>query len=289
MNNGGQVTMRNSASALMCSRVPLVYPKGGFGAVLNALNERLVASGAIFSFDTELYRVAINGNAVVVQTDRGEIISRQLVMSSRAHAPIDGLEHLWSDVTPKIVSSLIMRIAHGEPTFDGYVEIFGDRLLKRVRNVSKFAVPRPHTDTAIVAIQLRARLNQLSDEALSVEVLSRMQRLGLFGSCSVAHEIARQEVTLRTLSGASLANIARRYPRRVSVLHTVDLSDRIHPLHTVSAPRNCRASVNGANARVSSIIVRAAFSRVRPAKGPASSCCEAAVVFTSTSADVKTA
>jgi hypothetical protein len=99
-----------------------------------------------------------------------------------------------------------------------------------VRNIGRFAVPRPPADTAIITVQLRERPDQLSDGELSAEILTRMRRLGLFGPYGVAAGIARDEITMKTMSKASSTRIARLFPDRVTVLRTVDLSDRIHPL-----------------------------------------------------------
>jgi hypothetical protein len=220
--------LRNSLSGLVHSRAPLIYPAEGFGAVLDALTCRLNAAGAEFRFNTVVDRVEVTKHGIVAATDQGALLARRLVMSSRAHAPIVGVEQLCMSATTTVVHSLVMKAIDSEVGFDGYVEVIGDEILKRARNISRFTVPRPPAGTVMIVAQLRRPLDQLDDRELSAELLTRMRRLKLLGPRGVIAGIVRDEVTLNTLTKARATRIARLYPSQVTVLRTVDLSDRVH-------------------------------------------------------------
>jgi hypothetical protein len=222
--------IRNSVAALVYSRVPLAYPTDGFVAVLNALRERLLAANAEFRFKTVVHCVAVTKENVVAHTDAQRLSAARLVMSSRAHAPIEGLEAMWENATREVVNTLVMKLAGAEPRFESYVEIFGDGLLRRVRNVSRITVPPPPPGTAIISVQLRRRPQELSDTALATEVVARMRRLSLVPANVEILAVELDQIPLTTLSRKTTVRIARLFPQSVTVLQTVDLSDRVHPL-----------------------------------------------------------
>ena len=85
------------------------------------MSERLAAASAEFSFNTvHIDRVAISEQAVIAKSDRGEFSAQRLVMSSRAHAPIEGMESDFGETErPTVVNSLVLKIIGGEAKLRG--------------------------------------------------------------------------------------------------------------------------------------------------------------------------
>jgi len=219
---------KNTMSAIGSLTVPLVYPVNGFAGVLAALHERLCRVGAEFRFGTQIKSIRIDHDRVTAGTNFGDLFSSNLVMSSRAHAPIEGLEHLWRMTQSKTVPSVVLHLGAGRVRFDGYVEIFADPFVKRVRNITRFVSPAPAQGTALVTVQLRGPHTGTDDITLAGEIIERLQKLGLLAGGVTAAEVARKDVSVTTSSRSALAQIGRTFPDRVTLLNTVDLSDRRH-------------------------------------------------------------
>ncbi len=223
----GLHALRNAVTAVRSARVPLVYPADGFAAVLDSLQGQLEAAGAQFLFDTEIRQVAVAEDHVVAGTSRGPRRAGALVMSSRAHAPIAGLEDLWQTTEPGVFRSLVLRLSGPPPRFDGYVEFLGDPLLKRARRVCVAPLPGAEAGDYAVTVQLRngASCGGRRGPALARRTVARLRRAGLLPPGTRIVDSQEDVVIVRTLPLRSLRQIARRHRGRVHVLNTVDLSD----------------------------------------------------------------
>lgn len=218
---------------------PFVYPKGGFAAALNALSERLQKAGADMKMGREAVQAQITPEGVVLHTDTSNLYAKELVISSRAHVPIQGLEPLWKDTVRSAYQGLTLRLAGPKPHFDGYIEFLGDPILKRVRRLWARPLTTSASQDWLLAVQLRnGALPDLPREQAGQRVLARLRKARLIApGCRL---IGAQETTLyvSTLPARHLKTIATTYPERVSVLRTVDLSDRRLPLPANLAPQS---------------------------------------------------
>jgi hypothetical protein len=221
-------SLRNLALATRFAHLQLTYPAGGAAGAFATLATRLRAAGADIRLGCQIDRIEVVPGGVVAHAGYGRLEARALVMSSRAHAPISGLEPLWEDCQRVTTYSYVLRIAGAPPNFSGYVEVIGDRLLKRVRNVGGFARPAVPEGEALLTVQLRGA--PADERSAGRSILTRLGDLGLIEPGAVLLDIAADFVELRTLPAASLARIEATHPGRVTVLRTVDLGDQAYDL-----------------------------------------------------------
>jgi hypothetical protein len=226
-------SLRNLALAARFLRVPFVYPNGGTAALLLTLAGRLDAAGARILLGRRVRGVRVLADGVEADADGGTIAGRHLVMSSRAHAPIAGAEALWSTCETMRTYSYVLLMSGSPALFGGYVEVIGDRLIKRARNVGGFVEPRLPDDRTLLVVQLRRPPDGIDD--LPQAIRARLADLGLVAPEAEVVAAAADHVDLRTLPGASLDRIAAAHGRRVTVLRTVDLGDQHHPLGSAAA------------------------------------------------------
>lgn len=159
-------------------------------------------------------------------------------MSSRAHAPIAGLESLWAGCERVTTYSYMLHVAGPPVRFEGYVEIIGDELIKRARNVTGFARPRPPPGEALLTVQLRRPPEE--PERVGTAICRRMAKLDLLDPAAGLLGIAADRVDLVTLGNAALTRIATAHPGQVTTLRTVDLGDHSYDVQPASAPAGTR-------------------------------------------------
>jgi hypothetical protein len=220
--------LRNAVTAAGTARVPLVYPAGGFSAVLDKLRMQLTHAGAQFRLDTEIRQIRVADDRVVIDTSRGMWQAGALVMSSRAHAPIVGMEPLWDDLDQSVFRSISLRLSGPSPRFDGYVEFLGDPLIKRARRLVTTPLPGEAAGRDyVVTVQLRngGRGAAMRGAELARRTAAGLRLAGLLPQGTRIADSQEFVVNVRTLPMRSLKRIARSYPEQVHVLNTVDLSD----------------------------------------------------------------
>jgi hypothetical protein len=227
-------SLRNFGLSLRYAGLPLVYPAGGAAEMLAATADRLARAGARFRFETRIERIVLDGNGIAAVTADGALRAGHLVMSSRAHAPIAGLEPLWTDCERVTTHSYMLHLAGPLAPFEGYVEVVGDTTIKRARNVTGFACPRPPPGETLLTVQLRRPPD--GPERAGTTICRRMAELGLLDPATRLLGFASDEVTLVTLGSAALGHIAAAHPRRLTALRTVDLGDRAYDVRPVVAP-----------------------------------------------------
>lgn len=223
-------SLRNAGSALRHVSLPLIYPQAGIAGFLECLEERLLEEGADFRMGQELRSVEIAPTGVTAILDGAQITVKRLVMSSRAHSPIKGNEALWRGVNPVQVCSVVLHLKSPALSFSGYVEIIGDSVLKRVRDVAPFVDPRLPPGEALITVQLRHDPGDLADGPLVEVVFRKLIALKLLEPHVQCLALHRDFVPLGTLSSQALSEIERRFPEQVTVLRTVDLGDQIYQL-----------------------------------------------------------
>ena len=211
----------SAARAILQYRRDVLYPKGGMRQLLGSLVNALEMQGAEIHLNTPVERVSSMADGVTLHGDGWQAQAEKLVMFSRAHAPIEGMADWEAGIRAGDCHSLILHLGGAHPAFDGYVEIIGDALLKRVRNVGHFARPMPQGDESLICAQLRAPMNNES----GAEVLARLAALNLVPEHT--HIIARHEdvVPLATLTPRAQRAINRRFNPRIEVLESTDFAD----------------------------------------------------------------
>lgn len=218
----------NMARSLRHVGLPMLYPRRGHAAVQAAALARLDAAGAGLHLGCRVRRVRIGAAGVIAETTAGPIQARHLVMSSRAHAPIEGLEGLWDTCMRQRTHSLVLHLEGPAPRFDGYVEVIGHPVIKRVRNITGFAVPEAPAGQALVTLQFRNDPGPEAAPVLGVRAVDWLGRLGLLAPGLRVCGAYRDDVELATLPAQALRAIARRHSDRITLLHSVDLGDQVY-------------------------------------------------------------
>lgn len=218
--------LANVGLALRHLPLPILYPRRGYGAVMAAAMARLDAAGAKVVQNCPIERIHVGAAGVLAETARGPVRARRLVMSSRAHAPIAGLEPLWRDCLRVRTFSAVLHLEGPPPDFAGYVEVIGHGVVKRARNVTAFAAPAVPPGRSLVTVQFRDDPRIADPAALGQEAREWLVRLGLLPAQSRLIGTHRDDFDLATLPARSLAAIGARHPDRVTVLRTVDLGDQ---------------------------------------------------------------
>lgn len=219
-------SLANVGLSLRHLGLPILYPRRGYGAIMAAALGRLDAVGARVLQGCRIERLRIVPEGVLAETARGPVRARRLVMSSRAHAPIAGMEPLWQDCLRVRTFSAVLHLEGPPPDFAGYVEVIGHGVVKRARNVTGFAVPGVMAGRSLVTVQFRDDPRIADPALLGEEARNGLVRLGLLGAESRVIGTHRDDFDLATLPARALAAIEARHPDRVTVLRTVDLGDQ---------------------------------------------------------------
>lgn len=217
------------------------YPQEGAWGLLERLGQRFLAAGGIIRHGLDVREIRVENGQVSIMTDAGVMTARLALMSSRAWAPvmIDG-EAEPVDVEHGMCWNAVLHIAGcGGPPLS-YVEILGDPMLKRVRDIGEFARPAVAPGERLLVVQYR-RDQSLDDRALGRRLAEGLAHVRLLERPGVLLAVARTDTPLSTLTDATLQRIAHRTGGRVETLETSDLaegfvsaSDRLQPLSPVA-------------------------------------------------------
>ena len=166
--------------------VPFEYPIGGSGAMVRGLVDHLERQGVRVILNSRIHRCRINadGSGGTCETAVGEVPFDRVYFSSRAHPKLllDGQPVNILREHSRLRCVLILLDSPADLDF-GYVEVLGDPLIRRVRNVSSFVRPKLLSGRSIVCIQVResnAVDTELND--LVEEVVQRLRVLRLLSS-----------------------------------------------------------------------------------------------------------
>lgn len=229
--------MRSAWRTAMDSMHPYKYPQGGASSLLERLGQRFAGAGGVIRHGLEVQEIRVEDGLMTCVTGEGVVTPRLALISSRAWAPvlIDGVAEPV-DVEHGMCWNAVLRVAGaGGPTFS-YVEILGDPLLKRVRDIGAFARPRAPPGERLLVVQYRQDQG-LDDEALGRLLAQRLARVRLLQRPGELLAVARTDAPLSTLTDATLQRIAHSGGGRIETLETSDLAegfvsaaDRLRPL-----------------------------------------------------------
>lgn len=211
---------RNLAACFGDFRVPFLYPTGGIAALIARLEALLLAANARFGMGTNVDRITIDADGVSAHAGRAQYRARNLVMSSRAHAPISGMQQDWAELRQSTLDSLVLHIDERTFAFDGYVEIFANPVIKRVRRLS---VSTASGSRPLAVFQVRAMGENVAGSAR--DVLREASRIGLLRGVPDIEALHHESVSYSTLPPALARTICGRGQGRVATLATVDFSD----------------------------------------------------------------
>ena len=212
---------RNLAAAAAGRKLPLVYPQGGVAPLLARLFTLLEEAGATLRFGVEVARIEARGGCVAALLDEEEVRADRLILSSRAHAPVAGLEEHWAGLRRSTVESLVMLLDPQTYRFSGYVEVFSNPIIKRARrlDIVDDTGARP-----LAVFQLRGGEGDAAERARTV--LAEAARLGLVKAGAAPLALHRDTMTYATLSLRLMKRIERHGGGRIEAIRTVDFSDQ---------------------------------------------------------------
>jgi hypothetical protein len=214
----------NLAGSLRGLRRALVYPARGVRDLLTRIEARLVDLGVRFLFDRKIASIDAGGRNSVLHLASGEtLVGETAVFSSRAHAPVLGFERHWRDLETRTISNLVMKFAGDPLLFEGYVEIFGHSVLKRVRRLSPIGLP---ADQSMFVCQLRLGIAQ-SPRMIDIATES-LVRLKLLQPSAVTLGHHLDHAVYTTLPSARAKHICARAEGRLAFVRSVDFSDERH-------------------------------------------------------------
>lgn len=224
-------TAISAARGARYAGTPFRYPAQGCRELHQRLAHTLASRGVIPKLATEVTSIAIDSSAAVsCITPGGTITADRVVISSRAHAPmtIDGHEIDLALESNRVVT-LVLRGDDPMRPMSSYSELMGDPMLKRVRDVTAFCLPKPGAGAFVMAVQLRDRGDQALAQRGPEAILGHLASLRLVSNQARLSQSARCDYACSTLSDASLAAIERQSCGRLVAIRTTDFADGFRP------------------------------------------------------------
>ncbi|MCK5831589.1 MAG: hypothetical protein KAH20_14945 [Methylococcales bacterium] len=216
-------TFLSACRAVTQFNTPFLYPNGGFSLLIQVLVEQLKSHNAAFVFGTNIRLLSPKSNNILLILDRGELEAKQVVMFSRAHAPIDSLLNFNDYIEVGQNHSIVLLLLGSAITFNGYVEILGDRLLKKVRNIGLFTRPIPKNGHSLICVQTRQNNGFNQDKIIHKKLID----IGLLDSKTLLLDSFRDTFTLKTLSQSAARMINNRFDPKIVVHESTDFADCI--------------------------------------------------------------
>lgn len=211
------------------------YPCGGAARLVAGLAARLRASGGQIHLGEEIHRVDIQHGGVQCHTSTGTVSASMLLASSRALPP------LWlqgSRQAPQAdqtrVFNAVLHIRSPAGLKSSYVEILGDKHLKRVRDVGRLTDPPPTPGESLLCVQYRDP-KRVTREGLGPYLTKHLVRLNLIDPRAEVLGVHTSETRLTTVTDAALTDLERRAASALQLLRTTDFADGF-----VTAQRNLR-------------------------------------------------
>ncbi|MGQ5701393.1 hypothetical protein ACUJ46_05010 [Sandaracinobacteroides sp. A072] len=240
----GDKARRLAASAMRAAAslgTPFLYPVGGSAALNRALLARLGALGGRVAFGEDVLSIHVERDGVAARVrletrQSGEhalhvrTASRAL-MASRAFAPVHvGGKALPLETEAGETLTLILHVHRAGQLAFSYAEIVGDRLLKRLRDVSAFASPALPADQRLLCVQIRPALlghapADSGGESAGTLALEALKKLGLLPHDAMLMGEDRSFLRFHTLTNRALGMIHRATDGLVEALPTTDFAD----------------------------------------------------------------
>lgn len=221
---------RISRSALLSARhsaTPFHYPRQGCREINGRLVQLLEAAGAEIRLRTAIEAIHVErGGGVVCATAAQSFEAERILIGSRAHAPIhiDGMAQAIPMESSGTLT-ILLRWSGGCPPGYSYVEILGDRLLKRVRDITAFALPLLPDGQFLLAAQLRdTNAGALSAPGVA-EIITQLRKLQLLPADARIAEWDCAAYPLQTIGDRDLMELAARSAGRIVAVRTTDLAD----------------------------------------------------------------
>jgi len=209
--------------ALAHHRRPFAYPEGGMGTVLAALRDGIEAAGGRVELGRSVDAVGFGTGAARVRLADRTLTAERVLFASRAHAPVldPGVPQLVTRPSETHCAVLAFR---GASRPFAYVEVFGDRSVKRLRDVGRIASPSGTRDRRVICAQFRAAPDGPPDR-LADHVAAHLARLGLADTGIRPMAARRDSFAFRTATRASLDALARHVSPRLEIVHSTDLAE----------------------------------------------------------------
>ena len=220
-------------------RTPFLYPKTGSSSLVEDLVMRASTLPIEFVFNTTINDIRINGRqdngtpAGVCQSARETWPFDKIFITSRAHATIV-MNGKPVGLAPRgsTIHSLLLLIRVRKNPGIGYVEVLADDLIRRVRDVGRFAAPGPEEGTMILAVQLKTR-NPVTGEHLNDvagRVMKRLQKLRILAEDATLLEHQLEAFTHRTIPNATVRALAESTGSFITGLTTTDFAEELATL-----------------------------------------------------------
>lgn len=202
---------------------PFAYPEGGMRAVLCALRDRIEAAGGGMELGRSVDAVVFGAGAARLHLEDRTLTADRVLFASRAHAPVRDPGAPPLVTRPSRTHCAVPAFRGPSPPF-AYVEVFGDRSVKRLRDVGRIAAPSGTGDLRVVCVQLRTA-PEVPPGRLAEHIATHVVRLGL-ADPGIRPVAARHEsVAFRTATRASLGTLARHVSPRLEIVHSTDLAE----------------------------------------------------------------
>lgn len=213
-----------TGSSLLELQTPFAYPFGGFSTVLRELRDRLLTLGASFMLGREAVEIELTGTGALVRECEETHSCDRVVISSRAHTTVAGMQKWMGDIRKTTISNFAFVVPHECLKFRGYVEIFSNPVVKRVRELSSLGLHSPHGE--ILVAQSRASTDIDDGSGVLAELLNEARRLRLIREAATALMFHREIFRVSTLSARAIKKIETHAGGRILCLRTIDFSDQ---------------------------------------------------------------
>jgi protoporphyrinogen oxidase len=235
LRGNGEKAARMAISARRAGanlRTPFVYPKGGMASVVTALARRLNDAGGTILLDRTVNSISVSNPKVTVMLDDGPLICRRVIFSSRGHAPVVATPGCRP---PQLTADRIRNaVLHFEgkwlsPT--GYVEVFADPVVKRLRNTGSLAYAGPEASGQVASVQLRSGkagfAQSLEGSDLAEALLDRLMHLKLIdtGAKAVAAQVFTANMT--TADRHACTALQNAYPEQLRFIQSTDFAEAL--------------------------------------------------------------
>lgn len=214
-----------SAARSAISGTSYSYPTAGAADLVGALCRRLIAAGGAIRMRAKVEALHIEADAVRVETDSGALRTSRALVASRAFAPVSiGGVNQPLTIERGICRNLVMRLRGGGQRRFSYVEVLGHPRLKRLRDLSPLVTPAVDPQERILCVQHRSTM---SDDAIAdaCTLVADLTQTRLMESLPEVVDAVRTDVTLETLTNATLKRLERASMGRVEGLPTTDIAE----------------------------------------------------------------
>ena len=239
--NKAAMGFRSAGRSLTHLRTPFLYPPQGSASLVEDLMHRASNLPIEFVYDTSVDEIDVKGSktndppAGVCRNSQDSWAFDKIFVTSRAHARItrDGRPLPLPSRTSTIVSLLLHIKVPKDPEI-GYVEVLGDDLIRRVRNVGRFARPAPEQGTMILGVQLRTAESVTAERAndVAAQVLRRVQTLQILADDAELIDHQLETFTHSTVPDARIRALAGSTDSVVNGLTTTDFAEDLGALRT---------------------------------------------------------